>query len=101
MEYFRLSKTVILAALLALALMAGVAFATEFVGACDDCCGESVCDDCVFCWCCNAVPVALEPINSLSWIPYQAETLAIPAHLFRESHSFELLDPPPRSSDIS
>lgn len=101
MELCRLSKAVIWAVLLALAVMSGAAVATEIVGACDDCCGESVCDDCVFCWCCNAVPVTLEPVSSPSSIPYQAETIAIPAHQYRESHSFELLDPPPRFSNIS
>jgi hypothetical protein len=97
MVFLRLPRTVILSAVLALVMMAGVAFATEFLGACNDCCGETVCDDCVFCWCCNAVPVTIEPVNSLPSIPYQAEKLAIPADQYRESHSFELLDPPPRS----
>lgn len=94
---FRLSKAVVLAAIVVLTILAGSAIAIEFIGECDDCCGASACDDCISCWCCSAVPATLEPADAPGSVQLEAEPIAIPAHQFVESHELELLDPPPRS----
>ncbi len=82
---------------LALVMSVGSALATEFISECDDCCGESTCNDCVFCWCCSAVPVAVTPEIREHKVSQQSDLIEIVVEQNFESLSLELLDPPPRS----
>ncbi len=93
------NKTRIIALLVVFALMlsVGSALATEFISECDDCCGESTCNDCVFCWCCSVVPVAVTPEFREHKVNFESDIIEVVVEQNFESLSLELLDPPPRT----
>lgn len=82
---------------LGLMLSVGSALATEFVTECDDCCGESTCNDCVLCWCCSAIPAVIPQDYQTDWVSHQTDAVEVVIEQSFESLSLELLDPPPRS----
>ena len=83
--------------LFALVVSLASSLAAEFASTCDDCCGESACDDCILCWCCSAVPavIVVEPAEVA--VPRAVEVVEVLHHQSVESLCYELLDPPPRS----
>lgn len=95
--FSKMTRYTALLVLFALMLSIGSAVATELIGECDDCCEESNCNDCVFCWCCSAVPVAVTPEIREQKVNHQCDMIEIVVEQDLESLSLELLDPPPRS----
>ncbi len=83
--------------LLVLALSVGSALANELISECDDCCGETTCNDCVFCWCCSAVPALVPQAYPAQWVSLEADVIEVAYEQNFESLSLELLDPPPRT----
>lgn len=92
-----LVRLVAIMILFGLILSAGSALASEALGDCVDCCGESACNDCVFCWCCSVVPAEITPANPTQAVNRVADQIEISHEQSFESLSLELLDPPPRS----
>ena len=95
--YLKMTRKIALLVLFALMLSMGSALATELIGECDDCCEESTCSDCLFCWCCCAVPPAITPENPTQSVIFECDIIEFAVERNFESLSLELLDPPPRS----
>lgn len=97
MILMKMSRHIAFIVLCALVFSVASAVAAEFIVTCDDCCGESACDDCITCWCCSAIPAAIAPDGPGVVLNANVELLQLAHHQFTESLCYELLDPPPRS----
>lgn len=92
-----LARKTALLVLFALMLSMGSALGTELIGDCDDCCEEATCTDCLFCWCCCAVPPAITPVSPTQTVIFESDIIEFAVEQNFESLSLDLLDPPPRS----